>query len=64
MAVYFVTASDTENWNDDPTTHFSRRSLAEDRIRELLTMHPVVRLIRWERDQPVKEERFTPNNPP
>jgi hypothetical protein len=58
MATYIVTPSETDTWTDDKRNQFKTRSAADARVEELLAVHPAVRVIRWERDQPVKEERF------
>lgn len=59
MATYFVTSSDTATWDDDRQNRLKTRRIANERVRELLATHPRVRLIRWERGRPVKEEQFT-----
>src|SRR5438128_2536113 len=59
MATYFVTHSETATWDDNKANRFKYRSQADRRVGELLAIHPVVRMIRYEHDQPVKELRFT-----
>jgi hypothetical protein len=62
MATWCTTTSETATWDEDPRNHHKYRSHADARVRELLATHPFVRVIRWEHDQPVKDERVTPDD--
>jgi hypothetical protein len=62
MATYAVTISDDDNWGDT-SDRFKTRSPADQRVREkVAACHAVVRLIRWQNDQPTVVERITNEN--
>jgi hypothetical protein len=62
MATYAVTTSDVDNWGDS-SDRFKTRSPADQRLREKVAAgHSLVRLIRWQNDQPTVVERIAKEN--
>ncbi len=59
MATYFVTSSQTATWDEEPRNRFKSRSDANARAEELIATSGSARIVRWENNRVVKDERFT-----